>query len=165
PKNKTAYFLRATAYFELGNFDEVLEDYLKSNRCGELEYPRVEVSNDFTEALLRSTVNGAKEAAVEFVPSLCNSVYGLGDVLWATAQHPVESIQDFSSACYEMGESAAEFCKNFDWDTIEECVDKARVLCENYHQLSDTEKGELFGYTIGKYGIGIFAGTTLFKGV
>ena len=32
PKNKAAYFHRAAAYFETGNFDEALNDYLRSDK-------------------------------------------------------------------------------------------------------------------------------------
>lgn len=57
-----------------------------------------------------------------------------------------------------MAECVVEICKDMDWNTLEECVDQIRVLYERFDSLNDSERGELIGFAIGKYGIDLFAG-------
>ena len=85
--------------------------------------PNLKVSEGFILALIKSTCNGSKEAAIDFVPSLCNTAYGLGAALWAT--HPLninslENIKYFASACYEIGECIIDYCKTVDWNTLDD---------------------------------------------
>jgi hypothetical protein len=127
-----------------------------------------EVTKEFTNALLTSLCLGATDAAIDFFPSLCSSTYGLGETLWTA--HPLnpqslENTNQFASACYEMGECVADYFKNVDWQTVEGCVDQVRKLCVHFDNLSDSEKGELIGYTVGKYGVDIFAGGAIIKSV
>jgi tetratricopeptide (TPR) repeat protein len=162
PQNKEAHFLRASAYFETGNFEEALKDYLTSDR-GSGMVTRSFVSKEFTTSLLTSTCEGAIDGAIEFIPSLCHTVYGLGRTLWITAQQPLESAQLFSSACYEMGESIVDYCKTVDQETLNGYVDQIKALYERYDVLSEAEKGELIGYTVGKFGVDLFAGAGIVK--
>jgi hypothetical protein len=162
PRNKSAYFFRAAAYFETGNFDSALKDYLDSDR-GSGMVKQLPVSLEFTKALLDSACKGAIEGAVEFIPSFCHSVYGLGRTLWVTTQHPVESAQQFAGACYDMGEAIVDYCKTVDQETLKGYVDQIKTLYERYDQLSETEKGELIGFTVGKFGVDLFAGAGIVK--
>lgn len=155
PKNKQAYFYRASAYFENGNFDQALQDYLMSDKGKSISTNR-SVPKEFAKALIKSTCQGASEAAVDFVPSLCSSVHGLGTTLWAA--HPLnpeilKNAKNFANACYEMSECVVEYCKNVDWNTVDDYILEIRTLYERFDQLSVTEKGVLFGHTIGKYGV------------
>lgn len=165
PQNKAAYFDRALAYFETGDFDLALDDYLVSDQSKKGPSHPSPISEEFVNALLTSTADGAVEAAIDFVPSLCGSVYGLGTALWAGAQHPVDSTQQFARACKEVSESIVECCKDIDWNTVDDCVDQVKILYQQYNQLSEKEKGQLIGSTIGKYGVDIFTGVVLFKGI
>lgn len=165
PSNKAAYFDRALAYFETGNFDQAINDYLASDKGKSTPSSVKEASDSFTEALLNSTLKGMADAAVEFVPSLCSSAYGLGETLWITAQHPVESAKNFANAAYAIGECAVNYCKGLDRNQIEGCIEQIKVLYDNYDQLNDSQKGELIGYAIGKYGVDIFAMGGFFKGL
>ena len=165
PNNKEAYFHRAAAYFETGNFDQALKDYLISKEGGKISKSYIETSTDFSVALLKSAGHGAGEAIVDFVPSLCHSAYGLSTILWTTAKHPIETTKNFAGACYEMGECLSDYCSTVDWDTLDEYSQEIKTLSENFYSLSETEKGELIGYAIGKYGVEIFAGGAIIKGV
>lgn len=165
PSNKEAYFHRSAAYFETGNFDEALLDFTLSAPGKPIIVSTENVSNEFTKALIASVCQGAGEAAVDFVPSLCGTAYGLGKTLWVTAQHPIESTKNFANSCYEMGKCVANYCKTIDGDAVDEYVDQVKTLYEKFDQLSDTEKGTLIGYAIGKYGVDIFAGGAVVKGV
>lgn len=157
PNNKSAYFDRALAFFEMGNFDQAIEDYLASDKGETIAISIKEASDSFTEAFLNSTLKGMTDAAIEFIPSICNSAYGLGETLWITVQHPIESTKNFVNAAYAIGETTVEYCKNLDRNKIDGCIDQIKVLYDNYDQLNDVQKGELIGYAIGKYGVDIFA--------
>lgn len=176
PTNKEAHFHRSTAYFETGNFDDAISDFISSNNGKEIVKSNMTASNDFIQALIASANQGASESAVEFVPSLCGSVYGLSKTLWTThwSTNPLnpqcwENIKDFANASYEIGESIVNYCKNVDTETLNGYVDQMKILYERYDQLSDHEKGELIGYSIGRYGVDILAGavtgTVVGKGV
>lgn len=158
PSNKKAYFYRATAYFETGQFDLAMDDYLISDKIKKISRSKT-LSNDFTKALCTSLCQGVTESVSDFVPSLCSTTYGIGKTLWMTAKAPVESTKVFSSACYEMGKCFVDYCKTIDSDTIDTYVDQLKELYHQFDRLSESEKGELIGYTIGKYGVDIFAGS------
>jgi tetratricopeptide (TPR) repeat protein len=157
PSNKETYFARATAYFETGQFDLAIDDYLISDKTTIASISKTP-SKEFTKALCKSLCQGAAESAIDFVPSLCSTTYGLGKTLWATAKAPVESTKAFSSACYEMGKCFVDYCKTVDSNTIDGYIDHLKDLYNQFDHLNDNEKGELIGYTIGKYGVDIFAG-------
>jgi hypothetical protein len=111
---------------------------------------------------------GTAEAAIDFVPSLCSSAYGLGETLWAVNPlnpQSVENTNQFASACYEMAECVVDYCKNVDWETVDGYVDQVKTLYERFDQLNDSEKGSLIGYTVGKYGVDLFAGGAVVKSV
>jgi hypothetical protein len=83
--------------------------------------------------------------------------------LWAFLEHPIDSVTEFSNECYEIGQYVWESCKNLEQDKIVDITDELKTLYEKYEQLSDAEKGHLIGYTIGKYGVDIFAGGATLK--
>jgi tetratricopeptide (TPR) repeat protein len=168
PQNKEAYFHRASAYFESGNFDQALNDYLLSDHGAGIAKSRVKASKEFTAALVQSLTKGAAEAVVDFVPSLCKSVYGLNEALWAI--NPLNSqssnnIQRFASACCEVAECIVDYCENINKQTVYECVDSIKDLYGRFKHLSEKEKGELVGYAIGRYGVDLFAGGAIVKSV
>lgn len=88
PSNKETYFIRATAYFETGQFDLAVNDYITSDKSIKVSRSNIP-SKEFTKALCKSLCKGAAESAIDFVPSLCSTTYGLGKMLWATAKAPV----------------------------------------------------------------------------
>lgn len=173
PENKEAYFHRAFAYFETGNFDRALKDYLYSDKGKDVKDAKLvkstfKASQEFTTSLLKSVCIGAAEAAVDFVPSLCSTAYGLGSTLWAV--HPLnsdslENTKLFANACYEMCDSIVDYCKSADMETLEECVEEIKTLYENFEQLTDADKGALIGHVVGKHGVDLFAGGGIVKGV
>lgn len=165
PTNKAAYLDRAFSYFETGAFDLAIEDYLSSNIKENTNIIFNEPSKQFHEALLSGLKDGAIEGAVDFVPSLCNSAYGLGNALWITATQPIESTKSFISACNTMGEVIVDYCKALDRNKVNEYADQIVILYDRFDQLSESEKGQLIGYTIGKYGVDIFAGGIACKGI
>lgn len=165
PKNKQAYFDRAVAYFETGSFDLAIQDY--HSCCGEIVIfePTLNVSTEFSTALFDGLKAGVSEATVEFVPSMCNTFYGIGEGVWVTAVDPIGSSKGFASACKAVSESTLEYFNNFDWNTLDECSDQLQSFCNRFSQLSESEKGQAIGYIIGLYGVDIFAGGAICKGI
>jgi len=163
PGNKQAYFDRATAYFETGQFDLAIDDYLTSDKSTKVSRSKIP-SKEFTKALCKSLCEGVAESAMDFVPSICGTTYGIGKTLWATAKAPIESTKAFSSACYEMGKCFVDYCKTVDSNTIDGYIDHLKNLYVQFDHLNDSEKGELIGHAIGKYGVEIFAGGVVVGG-
>lgn len=162
PKNKNNYFQRASAYFELGNFDLAIEDFLKSDKTN---YSGSRISFEFTRALLIGLVSSGKDAAFETIPSLLSTASGLNRTLWAHFKNPLKSTGQFAEACYEAGKYTVNFYKELDWDKVEDIAEEVKALCKQFEQLNDTEKGHLIGSIIGKYGVDIFVSGVALKGV
>lgn len=163
PTNKEIYFHRAAAYFEAGDFDLALKDYLVS---GNDKHASFTASQEFTQELLKSAFLGASDAAIDFIPSMCSSIYGLSETFWAIHYHPIDSAQNFANACYEIVECVVDYCKTHDLEnSIDECVEEVKILYTNFDQLTDREKGQLIGYAVGKYGVDVFAGGATLKAI
>jgi hypothetical protein len=165
PKNKEAYYNRAMAYFEIGAFDQAVDDYITSGKSKDLSKIKPKTSKEFTDALLKGLSKGGSEAVIEFIPTLCNTVQGLGQALWSLTEQPVYSTVNFCNACYDVGEAAAEYFLSLDVDKIGGYVDEIKDLCVNFNRLNDQEKGTIIGHTIGKYGVEIFGGGVALKGI
>lgn len=164
PKNLEAHFQRAAAYFEIGNFDNSLVDYINSKKSKSIN-SHTFVSKEFVSAFSLAVCSGAGDAAQDFVPSLCNTMYGMGECLWTFGEHPIDSINNLANASYEVAEQVVDYLKTVDQEKLNEYADELVIMYENFNQLGDKEKGELIGYTIGKYGVNIFAGPAAIKGV
>lgn len=165
PTNQEAYFHRASAYFETGNFDEAVADFLSSDSGNKIVKSASLASKEFTLALTASLQKGTSESIVDFVPSLCHSAYGLSTTLWALHwstspfnPEALSNVKNFANASYEMGTCIVNYCKNIDAETLDGYVDQVKLLYQQYDQLNDAQKGELIGYTIGRYGVDIFVG-------
>lgn len=162
PNNKESYFQRSVAYFETGNFDRSLDDYLASEKTNHPFFSMA--SADFVAAFVSSATLGAAESAQEFVPSLCNTAYGIGSTLWTSATQPVDTVNYLASASCEMGEQLVKHIQSLDTESLNafknKCVTGLKSLYERFNELSDKQKGELIGHAVGKYGVEIFAGAT-----
>jgi len=164
PSNLEAYFQRASAYFELGDFELSLSDYLVSKKTNNIS-PMQVVSPEFLEAFINSSNHGAEESLTEFIPSLCYTAYGIEKCLWAIDRHPIESTLYVANACKEAGECIFEYFETLDKEKLNNYADELVQLYQRYQQLSDTERGDFLGYTIGKYGTDILLGGEVIKSI
>ncbi len=163
PLNKEAYFERAIAYFEKGDFDLSLKDYLASEKGFDLDSNQD--SWEISQFALGITVGGARglgEATAQFLPSICASVHGMGNLLWTTVSQPIEAPKQFAAA-------TIEFC-NFlrtsnKAELAEGLVPELYKLVVDWDDLSNRERGELAGYVLGKYGTDILLPVAALKGV
>lgn len=158
--NKKIYCERAVAYFELGNFDLALEDYLTS---GFKPNPILSNSNEilcFSKGLISGILKGSMQAGADFLPSILSSLHGIGHGLWVFAQDPIQVSTEFVQA--------AQGCVNFirensSKESLELLVPEIKELIEKWDNFEDGKKGEITGNIIGKYGVNIFAGSGLLK--
>lgn len=162
PQNKEAYFERSVAYLELGDFDASLDDYLIS---GIRPKPIAKTSRDkldFAFGLMRGISQGSLQGGVEFFPSMFSSLGGIGQGLWVFVKDPVNASFDLVDSV----QSCVQFVrKNSGLEIISALVPELRDLIGNWDNLSQEARGDLTGQIIGKYGVDIFAGAALTKGV
>lgn len=184
-KNITAYQERALVYFELGKTDLAISDYQSAKAlvvtpsfyspktiddivyCSlYLEAEKslfITQTTDFSTGLLKGTLQGSGESAVEFIPSTLSSLKGISQGLWAFACSPKE----VSSEIIECSIACIEFIrKNTCMGIMEEVVPEMKVLCHKWDDLTDHDRGLYIGFIIGKYGVEIFtpvAGMKAFK--
>lgn len=76
PSNKKAYFLRALAYFETGNFDQAMADFLSSDKKKDLAKMKHITSHEFRDALFKGLIKYTAESLYGFL-----SFFG-SDSLW-----------------------------------------------------------------------------------
>jgi tetratricopeptide (TPR) repeat protein len=164
PQNLEAYFQRASAYFESGNFESSIQDYIKSKK-NNIFTPYSLVPNEFIDAFSQAAFEGAYDSAKEFLPSLCSTAYGLGECLWVFGEHPINAIKNLAIAGYELAEHAIDYLKNFEEEKFDEVATELVQLYDNFNSLTPQEKGKLIGYTLGKYGVDIFSGSATVKGI
>lgn len=162
PNNKQAYFERAVAYFELGQFDLSLEDYFSSKIKPQPISPDSLELVSFSLGLTQGILKGGMQAGAEFLPSLLSSMQGIGHGLWAFAQDPVQ----VSVALVEAMQACIQFVKNHtSTEALTSLVPELKELIETWDKLENNKRGEITGHIIGKYGVDIFAGTGLIKGM
>jgi len=167
PGNKNAYFSRAQAYFESGNFDRAIEDYLASEKTKSLKNVQLLTSLEFHDALLKGLSEGVRESTTDFFPSLYRSAHGLGEAMWVFVNHPIDSSKHLANTCYELTNVCIQNVKRialFDKSKLDRLAVEIIELYEKFDRLNDAEKGSLIGKAIGKYGIDIFLTRGLGKG-
>lgn len=172
PENKYAFFDRACAYFETGNFDQALSDYLRFDWTDFLSDIHSKASFECDKDFLKGVLEGTKDGAVDFIPSLCRTAYGMGETLWVIGTNPLEYAPYLVNPCNEIAKITIEYLKNLDREKIEgyreqidECCEELKGLYVNFNKFNDAEKGQKIGYIIGKYGVDIFAGGLTLKAI
>ncbi|MDE3055672.1 MAG: tetratricopeptide repeat protein [Verrucomicrobiota bacterium] len=149
PSLKESYFERAVAYFELGEFDLAVGDYLSSETFSKQTFEPSQLATGVASGICLGIV----DSVTEFVPSILASLRGLGHGLWALAQHPVSASQEFVNAAAQCLEYLSSTSITEISQTI---VPELRELLQNYKKLEDHQKGKQIGYIIGKYGLDLF---------
>jgi tetratricopeptide (TPR) repeat protein len=87
PSNPDAYFDRAIAYFESGQPELSLQDYLNQGKDILFKPYQDELYfKEFSAGFAKGGLNGIQEATTEFLPSIYNSISGVGNFLWLTIE-------------------------------------------------------------------------------
>lgn len=165
PKNIDAYFERAMAYFEKGDFSKALSDYLASGfhpqlvdskKIGPLHYA------SFGQGVALGIANGGHDSVSEFIPSLLASLRGISKGIWALVSHPIAVSQDM----IECSHACLEFVKDHTTkELLGKIVPELQECIKKWDQLDDGAKGRYIGYVMGKYGIDIFIGSGSVKAI
>jgi tetratricopeptide (TPR) repeat protein len=163
--NKDAYFERAIAYFETGDFSKALSDFLDSGiRSKKIDPKKVGRFNSITfgQGIGLGMLNGGQDSVTEFVPSLLSCFRGISRGIWAFVSSPIETSQemvDCAHACLEFikdNTTKEMLCKLV--PELQECLNK-------WDQLDDHTKGKYIGYVVGKYGVDIFIASGSVKAI
>ena len=164
-KNKDAYFERAKSYFESGEFEHAIADYLSSDTRKRVLKEKRGTSYEFEKALLTGILEESQVAIHDFGALLCDSVHGLNRAFWIFADHPVDATTNFVNACYDMAEESVQYFKKLRKEDLEEMCDEMRQLYEYFNTLDDKKKGMFIGRIIGRFGTDAFAGGMIIRGV
>ena len=153
PKNQKAYFERAIAYFEIGNFEKALEDYLKSDSQVTFIDESLTDYLNFSAGIIKGTISGAADSMENFVPSMLCTLQGLANGIWTFACSPKEVSKELVVSSKNMVLFLKE---NANLETIKLLVPELQDLLVTWYEIEDFRKGELVGEIIGKYGIDVF---------
>ncbi len=105
--NKDAYFERAIAYFETGDFSKALSNYLASGiHPKKIDPKKVGGFNSITfgQGVALGILKGGQDSVTEFVPSLLSCLRGISRGIWTFVSSPIEVSQemvDCTNACLE----------------------------------------------------------------
>jgi tetratricopeptide (TPR) repeat protein len=146
PQNKDAYFERAAAYFETGEFDLALTDYLSSGMRPFLDEPGVSFSKAYASGLVEGIKKGIAEEFGDGLP-VWSPMLGVG--LWALTSSPTPHAKLISGVLTCVAAAAA-------YVAADQISSELKDLITNWDHLTQKERGEISGYLIGKYGIDIF---------
>jgi len=145
PSMKESYFERAVSYFELGQFDLAIQDYLASGIRPTHPINPTQWGLGIGAGLLE----GIGYSMCDFVPSLLGSLRGLSDGLWVLATDPRGASQELIQASQNL---IGYIQSHSTMEMLQDVVPELKELVQKKDQLSDFEKGRLVGQMIGKYG-------------
>ena len=167
PEVKEAYFERALAYFESGNFEEAIEDFVtwKIEESPNEEFS-LKAPEDFTNALFSSMIEGANISFNEFIPSTAQSIHGLGMALWTCVEQPKETLFSFMNASLDLAYFLSDHLKKIrEEGDLDDYTEAAIEYYSQFESLPDADKGKRIGYAIGRYGVDFFLPLTTLKGI
>ena len=153
PSLKEAYLERAVAYFETGETDLALKDYLEQRNTEDLKPAELTDYLDFAAGFRSGIKHGAWEYTKETFSTALSSVHGIGNFVWATLQHPIETPRQLICSAIELCQSLAN-CSPLEIAQI--VVPELRELLGTWNQQSYARRGELFGQIAGKYGLELY---------
>lgn len=162
PSNKDAYFERAVAYFEKGEYDLSREDFFKIEQKNFLSRVNTDpYLSDYATGLVLGASKGVMHASSEFLPSICNSARGVGNLLWASISHPIDSSKQFTLTVLNF----YQFLRSCDKAELAQIlVPEMYELVDQWDHLIPKKRGELAGYALGKYGTDILLPLSIVKG-
>ena len=163
--NKDAYFERAIAYFETGDFSKALSDYLAYGiRPKKIDPKQIErfISITFGQGIALGMLKGGQDSITEFVPSLLSCFRGISGGIWAFVSSPIEASQEMIDCAH----ASLEFIKdNTTKEMLCKIVPELQECLNKWDQLDDYTKGRYIGYVIGKYGVDIFIASGSVKAI
>ena len=160
PESKEVYFERARAYFETGQFEQALQDFLVADIKSTPIDPADVSLLGFASGFMLGTPTGAIEGVTEFIPSLLTSLKTISSGIWSLAQDPVGVSSEFAHASLELLQSIRS-----SRDVLGIFIPELKDLITNWDQLSSFQQGKSFGHIVGKYGTDILLTLGTARGV
>lgn len=164
PENKEAYFDRALANFELGEWDSATNDYLAS--AFQSYKGKVTDNVAFALGFTFGVTKGLGDGSLEFIPGILSSLQGLSHGIWALGADPKGVSAAFVDGVYDC---LVFIQSNAIQDTALEAsmiaAPELREIVTNWNTLEDRIRGEKVGHLIGKYGVEILLTCGSIKGV
>ena len=114
-----------------------------------------------------SAGQGASESAIDFVPSLCSSVYGLSKTLWTIhwSANPLnpeisqKTLKTLQMPATKWDSVLLVIVKNIDAETLDGYVDQIKLLYQQYDQLNRCSERRIdWLYCWQIWGVDMFAG-------
>jgi hypothetical protein len=158
PHLKEAYFERAIAYFETGNFQLALSDYLSYGTRPTCLNDRDYQHFVFSVGLGAGCIMGGIDSAIHFFPNLFSTIYGIGKGIWTLAKDPIGVTKEFAEGAIA---SVEYIKKNLNAELLASLVPELKECIEKWDQLDEEKKGYYVGYVVSHYGIdALIAGKT-----
>jgi hypothetical protein len=192
PYNIDALIERAHAHFELNDIELAIKDYkiinalknkvsilnnfpLRFNYChdakttnygffdrSEDNYIFPKGNTEYSIGICAGIIEGGSVSIIEFLPSTYSCCRGLLHGLWGFVCSPINVSSELIDSSYAL---MIYLKNNTSMETLEAVVPEIKILCENWDNLSDHERGKQIGFIIGKYGVDILAPGTAIAGV
>lgn len=160
PANNELYLERASSYFQLGLFDQALEDYLKSDIKPLFDKsPSVE-NKEFWNGLTIGIKEGSLTAGVNFLPNLWTCGVGLSKGLFAFSKDPIDVSYEF---IVTMKDLILFIKENSGVELFQKLIPELKPLIEQWDHLDHKSRGEMSGAILGQYGVEVFSGAGLSK--
>ena len=157
PTNTTAYFERGACYFEMGDIDKSLKDYLVASPYRKRDILTKQEQIDFAKGFISGGCLGSKEGITELIPSIYASERGLSHGLWTFAIDPIH----VSKKLIDASKSMISFIQDDGLSkTMQVVIPALQTTLDKWDQFDEKERGYHLGYIIGKYGLDVLA----FKG-
>jgi tetratricopeptide (TPR) repeat protein len=181
PLDFEAYIERAYIHFEIDLIENAIRDYqtaiklqnsnifsyyniqyISDDRIHMNPYQKTNFSIDFELGLVLGISIGAKESAIEFIPSTLSTIRGIGNGIWVFANDPNPVTREFLESCYRLIEYIRD---NFSSEYLESTIPELNEIINKWNGLSEYNKGYKIGHIIGKYGVDILIPGTTFKAI
>ncbi len=162
PTLKDAYLERAIAYFETGNFDQAICDYVVADKENLLRKSKSKEKIDFGKGFMKGALQGLSEGVEQAPLSLWNSIEGMGHLLWAGIKDPIHVPEKMINATNNL----IDYLSTQELQAIaQDVAPELHELVSRWHKFDQKTKGEKTGFLVGKYGVDILFcyGTT--KGI
>lgn len=162
PTLKEAYLARAVAYFETGNFDQAVNDYIAADKDKLLKKSKNKEKIDFGKGFMKGALRGLGEGVQQAPLSLWNSIEGVGHLLWVGIKDPIHVPEKMINTVNNL----IDYLSTQELEAIaQDVAPELHNIITKWHEFDQKTKGEKAGFLVGKYGVDILFcyGTT--KGV
>jgi len=138
PELKEAYFERAVAYFETGELQLALSDYLNFGKHPQLMKDPNAHYFLFSVGLGVGCAKGGLDSTIHFFPTLFSTIYGLGKGLWALVDDPI----GVSKEIVDEAATSLDYLKNnLNAELLTTLVPELKDCLLQWDQLDEQKKG------------------------